>query len=104
MEQLNFQILLNPSVPESDELRLSRQGYRIYKIFADAHRSNRLVANTELVQVGLGYGGRIFELRRALIPLGWCVDLIRKGGNGLNYYAMIRLAESEFYRSHKDKL
>jgi len=102
--QLSFEILLNPSVPEADELRLSRQVEEMYCLFVEAKKAGLPVPNTELAKIGLLYQSRLYELRRALIPCGWCIDLVQKTESGLNYYALVRLEQSTFYAEHKDKL
>jgi len=102
--QLNFEILLNPSVPQADELRLSRQVEEMYRLFVEAQKAGVPVANTELARIGLLYQSRLYELRRALIPLGWCIDLVGKTDGGVCFYQLVRVEESRFYAKHKDKL
>lgn len=104
MNQLSFQILLNPSVPVADELRLSRQVAEMYRVFVEAQKAGLPVPNIELAKIGLMYQSRLYDLRRALIPQGWCIDLVQKTKSGMNYYSLVRLDQSRFYAEHKDKL
>ena len=104
MEQLDFEILLNPSVPPEDELRLSRQAHAIYNLFMDYHKLGLPVPNTELTKIAFQYQARLYEIRRALIPLGWCIDLVQKSEDGVNCYDLVRLEQSQFYSEHKDRL
>jgi len=98
MNQLTFEILLNPSVPEIDELRLARQSQRMYRLFVSRYRSGLSVSTMDLTIIGAQYNARLYELRRALIPRGWCIDLVRRSENGIAYYKIVRLDESEFYK------
>jgi hypothetical protein len=100
MQQLNFEVLLNPSVATADDLRLSRQARAMYRLFSEG----RSVSNVQLAQIGRQYGARLYELRRALIPLGWCIDVVGKGGNGVCFYRLVRIEESSFYREHQGSL
>jgi len=95
-------LLLNPSVPAEDEQRLTRQAEKILQIFVRARQQGRLVANTELVSLACQYSARLWEIRRYLVPHGFCVDLVRRGDNGLNWYSMVPLAESTFYKNHPE--
>jgi hypothetical protein len=104
MQQLSFEVLVNPSVPSGDEIRLSRQAHRLYRLFVASHGTGLFVSNVQMAQVGLLYQSRLYELRRALIPYGWCIDLVQKTKSGVNYYSLIRLAESRFYAEHQYKL
>jgi hypothetical protein len=97
MQQLNFEILLNPSVVTADELRLSRQGRRMYALFS----GGGLVSNTELARLARQYGARLYELRRVLIPLGWCIDAISKTRGGVVFYKLVRLEQSDFYNQRR---
>jgi hypothetical protein len=104
MNQLSFEILVNPSVPTEDELRLSRQAHRLYRLFLSAYRTGLFVSNLQMAEVGLLYQSRLYELRRALIPCGWCVDLVKKGDKGLCFYQLVRLEKSTFFAQHKERL
>ena len=104
MKQLGFEVLLNPSVPAEAELRLSRQVEVMYRLFVHHHRFGVPVSNAELMQIGCQYNARLYELRRALIPVGWCIDFVGKGERGLCFYKLVRLGESQFYAQHRDRL
>jgi hypothetical protein len=99
MQQLGFEILLNPSVATGDELRLSHQGRAMYRLFV----GGRVVSNTELARIGRQYGARLWELRRALVPIGFCIDLIKSRG-GVCFYQMRQLSESSFFADHRHSL
>ncbi len=100
MQQLDFEILLNPSVVTADELRLSRQGRGMLKLF----EGGRSVSNVQLSQIGRQYGARLWELRRALVPLGWCIDLVSKTRDGVCFYRLVPVEQSSFYRDHQATL
>ena len=85
-------------------MRLSRQGWRMYRLFAANHKIGLCVSTIDLGGIGNQYQARLSEVRRALIPLGWCIDLVRKGVGGVNYYKLVRLQESTFYEDRKYKL
>lgn len=103
--QLTFDdLLLNPSVQPQDEGRLNRQAEAILRLFLHARRDNRLVTNTELMAIGRQYQARLYEVRRFLVPQGFCIDLIKRDGDGLCYYSMIPIDESTFYLAHRDTL
>lgn len=40
---------------------------------------------------------RLSEVRRAMIPTGYCIDLVRRGKGGVNYYAIVPIETSTFY-------
>ena len=101
---MTFEILLNPSVPDEDVLRLSRQANKMYGLFRIRHRVGLCVSTIDLERIGNQYQARLYEVRRALIPLGWCIDLARKGTGGVNYYKLVRLEESVFYDARKYRL
>jgi len=100
MQQLGFEILLNPSVATADEVRLSRQARAMYRLFAEG----RVVSTTELARIGRQYGARLWELRRALIPLGWCIDMVSRLRSGVCFYKLVRVEESSFYEEHRESL
>ena len=95
-------LLLNPSVPEQDEARLSRQAEAILQLFVRARQQGRLVANTHMMEIACQYSARLWEIRRYLVPNGFCIDLLKRGDNGLNWYAMVPLRESTFYKTHPE--
>lgn len=97
---LTFEILVNSSVTEADELRLSRQVRAMYRLFAEG----RLVSNIALAQIGRQYGARLWELRRALVRIGFCIDLITKTRGGLCFYQMRQLSESRFFADPRHSL
>lgn len=101
--QLGF-IDLNPSVPKVDESRLSRQAHQVLELFRNAHRKGQPVSTVELMEISAQYGSRLFEVRRFLVRTGWCIDCTKRTKTGVNYYRVVPLAKSEFYRSHKAKL
>jgi len=98
---MTFEILLNPSVPVEDELRLSRQANKMYGLFRIRQRIGLCVSTIDLEEIGNQYQARLYEVRRALIPLGWCIDLVRKGQGGINYYKLVRVEDSKFYAERK---
>ena len=101
--QLCFEdLLLNPSVHSEDEGRLSRQAKGILGLFIRARQEGQLVANTDMMEIACQYSARLWEIRRYLVPHGFCVDLVRRGSTGLNWYSMIPLAESTFYKTHPE--
>jgi hypothetical protein len=103
MHQLTFEILLNPSVEVEDERRLSRQAREMYLLFVARYRIGLVVSTSDLREIAAQYNARLYEVRRALVARGLCIDLVRKGMGGQNYYAIVALAESTFYKKHKDK-
>jgi len=103
-EQLTFEILLNPSVLEAEEQRLSKQGYQILELFIEADRRGQVVRTAELAAIAKLYTARMVEVRRALVPKGFCIDLIeRDTATGNNSYALVPLAESTYYAKHKER-
>lgn len=96
-QQLLFEIPLNPSVKEADELRLSKQAWQIYNLLQIGP-----VTTWELSSIACQYGARISEIRHALKPLGLMIDEI-EGHNGGNIYKIVALKESIFWQKVKDK-
>lgn len=100
------EILLNPSVETADEKRLSRQCREILSLFR--YKNFRLylpVTTTDLMEIAGQYQARLGEVRRWLIKYeNCCIDLIEKGKGGVNYYRIVPLDESEFYKQRKAKL
>jgi len=95
-------LLLNPSVQAEDEQRLTQQAKKILQIFVRARQEGRLVANTQLMSLACQYSARLWEIRRYLVPNGFCIDLVRRGEGGINYYSMLPLSESLFYKNHPE--
>lgn len=83
--QATFEILLNPSVAEEDELRLSRQAIKIYKLLT-VHR----VSNVEMAEIALKYTCRVSEIRQALERFGQTIKATR-GEGGLWFYSIVNL-------------
>lgn len=103
-QMLLSEIPLNPSVEVEDELRLSRQCREMYSLFRVREKIGLSVSTIDLDEIGDQYQARLFELRRALIKIGLCIDLIKKGKGGVNYYALVNVDESSFYAKRKDRL
>ncbi len=98
------QLMLNPSVQPGDERRLTRLSREMLKLFREAYRKGQHVSTSQLVEVSAQYQSRIWELRRWLVPMGWCIDLTKRGKSGENWYAVVRLDKSTFYKAHRAKL
>ena len=98
------EVLLNPSVKVEDELRLSQQAMKMWKLFKVRDKIGLPVSTADLMEIGDQYQARLFELRRQLINIGLCIDLVKKGEGGINYYALVSLENSTFYRDRKGKL
>jgi len=104
-EQLTFEVLLNPSVLAAEEHRLSCQSYQILELFIAADRIGRIVRTSELADIARLYTARMVEVRRALVPKGFCIDLVeRDTATGNNGYALVPLAQSTYYAKHKERL
>lgn len=108
--QMTFEDLptayLNSSVEDVDENRLAGHVRRIFGLFKSRLFMGFPVSTLDLMEFGGGqYNARLWELRQALIPLGWCIDHIpEKTDGGCHYYELKKLAESVFYKKRKDKL
>jgi len=76
------QLLLNPSVKAEDEVRLSKQAHKIYRMLLKGR-----VTTGELSQIACQYNARIWEIRKYLEPLGQTVKMT-KGENGNNVYEL----------------
>lgn len=98
------ELMLNPSVERGDEKRLTNLSRQMLRLFRDAFRKNQTVSTSQLVQISAQYNSRVWEIRRWLVPQGFCVDLVKRGKGGDNFYAVVRIEKSEFYRTHKAKL
>ena len=96
-QQMTFEVLLNPSVKERDGLRLSRQARRIYALLQRGP-----VKTSELVAIACQYSARIFEIRKALAPLGLMIDEVT-GEGGQNKYRIVELAQSTFWKKVEQK-
>lgn len=88
-QMLLTEILLNPSVAEEDELRLSRQNMRIYRRLCNKFLGPP--SNVELAEMALKYTSRISDIRAALKPFGLTVAIVKKAEGGLNYYDIVNL-------------
>lgn len=96
--------MLNPSVEKADEKRLTQLSRQMLRVFREAYRKNRHVSTSELVAISAQYNSRVWEIRRWLVGQGFCIDLVKRGQNGENYYSVVRIESSTFYKKHKDKL
>jgi len=96
-QQMTFELLLNPSVREKDELRLSKQARAIYELLRRGP-----VRTSELATIGLQYNARINEVRHAVIKLGLMIDQ-QEGEGGENQYRLVELQQSVFWRKVKQK-
>lgn len=97
---------LNSSVKPEDEERLSRQARDILSYFRYMNFRLKLdVSTADLRDKACQYNSRINEIRRYLVKYkNQCIDLVKKGKNGLNFYRIVPIEQSEFYKNHKDKL
>ncbi len=101
-QQLTFDVLLNPSVVEIDELRLSAQALQILRLFRILERMNVIVTTNELSQIAHQYNARLNEVRHALVKVGLMIDETGgRGGN--NYYRVVPLDKSTFWASVQKK-
>lgn len=94
---MTFEILLNPSVRDADQLRLSRQAERIYALLQSGP-----VRTSQLAALSLQYNARINEIRHALFKIGLMIDQ-RDGQGGENEYTIIELGRSTFWQRVKEK-
>lgn len=103
--QMTFEILLNPSVEEQDEKRLLTHFWSLWNLFWSRCRIGIFVVSTlDLMDCGKAqYGARLSEVRRAMIPMGYCIDLVKHGQGGVNYYAIVPIENSSFYARLKEK-
>lgn len=97
-EDLEGKALLNPSVPEEDEMRLNRQVLNMYRLFVGRLRTGCKVSTPDLFETCLQYSARLNELRWSLIPLGWCIDMVAGGEKGVNYFSLVKLEDSTYYK------
>jgi len=98
------EVLLNPSVLVEDELRLEGQAMEMWKLFKVRDKIGLPVSTADLMEIGDQYQARLYELRRQLINIGLCIDLVKKGKGGINYYALVNLENSTFYAARKGRL
>jgi hypothetical protein len=98
------EVLLNPSTQKMDEQRLSRQCRSIFGLFCARRRMGMLVTTADLMAEAGQYNARINELRRAIIKIGWCIDLVKRNSDGNNGYELVPIENSEFYAKHRNKL
>ena len=105
------EILLNPSVPNEEEMRLSRQAHKMYRLFLGRLQTGCLVSTIDMFECGSQYSARLFEIRQRLIELGWCIDMVTHTPSGrkvlktagINYYSIVPLADSEYYKKWQEK-
>jgi hypothetical protein len=104
------EILLNPSVKPPDEIRLEGYCKAMFHLFVERyhycikHPNASGVSTSEIIQIGKAqYQARLSELRRALIPLGWCIDRV-SGEGSVFFYKMVELNKSTFYQKRKDHI
>jgi hypothetical protein len=95
------ELMLNASVEKADESRLSKQGRTVLALFREAYRKGQTVNTAQLVAISAQYQGRLFEVRRWLVPQCFCIDLVKRGKGGLNFYAVVPLAKSTFFAKHR---
>jgi hypothetical protein len=100
--QMTFEdaVRLNPSVRPEDAGRLGRQATDMLVLFALARRRGETVATTDLMRIAGQYNARLYEIRRHLVPRGFCIDKVRRDGNGVHHYAMVPVSESVFYKAN----
>ncbi len=96
--------MTNPSVTKAEEERLTRLGKRVLMLFRQAFREKRAVTTTELVEVSSQYNSRVYEVRRYLIGLGYCIDKIPGGHGGVHQYKVVPIAQSTFVKKHRTQL
>ena len=94
---------LNPSVEVEDEERLFKHDTRLWNLFWSRLRIGIIVVSTiDLIDYGKGqYQARLSEVRRTMIPMGYCIDLVKRGRRGVNYYAIVPNERSSFYAKLK---
>ena len=95
-QMLLSEILLNPSVKEKDELRLSKQAKEIYDLLGLGP-----VTTGEAATIACQYNARINEIRQALMDIGLTVDET-DGVGGNNKYEIVNFEGSK-YQEHLRK-
>lgn len=98
------EIPLNPSVETEDEDRLHTQARDMRSLFFFRSRIFLPVSTIDLIDIGGQYNARLFELRRWLIKRELCIDLVRKGKGGVNYYVLVPLKHSSYYKEREGRL
>ena len=93
-EQLTLDILLNPSVKSQDEIRLSKQAQKIYKLLLRGE-----VFTSQMAVIACQYNARLSEIRIALLPFNKTVDLIFEDPTGNNAYKIVQFEGSK-YQEH----
>lgn len=97
-QQLTLDILLNPSVAEIDEERLSRQARDIWSLFKyKQFRLDLKITTGDLADIGKQYGARLQEVRKALVKTGQMIDEVGRDG-GTHYYQVVPLDRSTFWK------
>ena len=96
-QMLLTEILLNPSVKEKDELRLSKQAVEIYNLLQLGP-----ARTSELAAIGLQYNARINEIRHAICHQGLMIDEV-EGEGGDNSYTIVNIEQSKFWKKVKEK-
>lgn len=66
-QQLDFEILLNPSVEVEDEQRLEGQAEEIRNLFFARRAMGLLVSTCDMRDIASQYQARLYELRRWLV-------------------------------------
>jgi hypothetical protein len=100
---MTFEAVLNPSVEKEDEKRLLKHLYSLWNLFWSRLEIGIVVVSTiDLMDCGKAqYGARLYELRRIMIPGGYCIDKVKRGKGGVNYYAIVPNERSTFYAKLK---
>lgn len=92
MDQLTFEILLNPSVKDEDIERLHKQAQEIY------HRlENGILTTGDANGIACQYSARINEIRHALVKHGRMIDCV-PGDGGNNFFKIVPLNVSTFWK------
>ena len=95
--QMTFEVLLNPSVKDKDQCRLSRQSERILDLLERGP-----VKTSQLAAIACQYNARLSEVRHCILRLGLMVDQI-DGEGGENEYTIVELDRSTFWQRVKEK-
>ena len=92
-------VRLNSTVEPRDEPRLSRQAEQILDLFM----VGKTVTTAQMMAIAGQYNARLYEVRRHLIPLGWCIDRVARIEGGINAHQIVSLSESDFYARNRHK-
>lgn len=107
MFQLTFeQLLLNPSVQQADEKRLSGQTKRIWELFELREGGTthyRKVWTSEMVHIARQYQARLYEIRQWLMRFGLTVERTGKRGPGDYRYEVRNLKGSRYEKLLKKR-